>query len=230
MASSKTITVFGQKIKTKTMVLFDQEIVISEMVMVAKKEIIPNKDNPRHIKSEKFEKLTKSIKEAPWMFTLRPVITDEDGIILGGNMRYRAAVKAGLKEIPVQVAPGLSDQEKAEFIVKDNVGFGEWDFDILANEWDQELLLDWGLDLPLNEKIDKMEDGEEIEMEQSVQIEPPMEYIMIIANPNSVDWEEIKQKLKLKMVRKGGYKKGSAFDAVSIERVIHWEDFKERIK
>lgn len=202
----------------------------TETFMLDKKKIKPNKDNPRYIKSEKFETLKKSIKAAPWMLLSRPVQIDEEGIVLGGNMRYRAAVKSGLKKIPVEVMLGRTEEEKKEFIIKDNVGFGAWDWDMLANDYDHATLIDWGMDMPLNERIDEAEEGEEIELEQSVQIEPPMEYIMIIANPNSVDWEEIKGKLKLKMVRKGGYKKGSAFDAVSIERVIEWDDFKERYK
>jgi hypothetical protein len=202
----------------------------TETFMLDKKKLKPNKDNPRYIKSEKFETLKKSIKASPWMLLSRPVQIDEEGIILGGNMRYRAAIKSGLKEIPVEIMLGRTEEEKAEFIIKDNVGFGAWDYDILANNYDHATLIDWGMDMPLSEQIDEAEDGEEIEMEQSVQIEPPMEYIMIIANPNSVDWEEIKETLKLKMVRKGGYKKGSAFDAISLERVIEWEDFKERYK
>jgi len=100
----------------------------------------------------------------------------------------------------------------------------------LANEWNAEDLESWGLDVPIfDEEIDGLEDGEEIELPQSVQVEPPKEYILIMAEPNSVDWEELKETLKLKMVRRGGYKKGSAFDAVSLERVIEWTDFKNRI-
>ena len=83
--------------------------------------------------------------------------------------------------------------------------------------------------MPLNEKIDDMEDGEEIEVDQSVQIEPPQEYILIMANPNSEEWEDLKDKLKLKMVRRGGYKKGSVFDDVGIERVLTWEEIKNRL-
>ena len=85
------------------------------------------------------------------------------------------------------------------------------------------------MDFPIDEQIDKLEDEELLEFEQSVQISPPKEYILIMAEPNSVDWEDIKETLKLKMVRRGGYKEGSAFDSVGIERVIEWEDFKTRI-
>ena len=100
---------------------------------------------------------------------------------------------------------------------------------MIANEWETEKLEEWGLDVPVYDEIDNLEDGEEIELPQSVQLEPPQEYILIMAPPNSIEWEEIKDMLKLKMVRRGGYKKGSAFDAIALERVIQWSDFKNRI-
>jgi len=111
-----------------------------------------NKDNPRIIKEHKFKKLVKSIKDFPEMLDLRPIIIDENNIILGGNMRYKACVEAGLKEVPVKVAKGLTETQKKEFIVKDNVGFGEWDWSILANEWDNTKLGDWGMDVWQPEK------------------------------------------------------------------------------
>ena len=108
-----------------------------------------NPKNPRLIKDDKFKKLVKSIQEFPQMLELRPIVVDENNIILGGNMRYKACIEAGLKEIYILKAEDLTEQQKDEFIVKDNVGFGEWDWDILANEWDTEKLQDWGLDLPI---------------------------------------------------------------------------------
>jgi hypothetical protein len=99
----------------------------------------------------------------------------------------------------------------------------------LAANWDRDELDKWGVEVDWDKAVDKMEDGDEIEVEKSVQIEPPKEYILILADPNSEDWEELKQALKLKMVSRGGYKKGSAFDAVGLERVITWNDFKTRI-
>ena len=144
-------------------------------------------------------------------------------------MRLKACQEAGLKKIDVIIAEGWSEKQKKEFIIKDNVGYGEWDWNLLANVWDVDLLEDWGLDLPIDEQIEKMDEDDEIELPQSVQLEPPKEYILIMAEPNSVDWEEIKEMLKLKMVRRGGYKKGSNFDAVSLERVLWWDDFKKRI-
>jgi len=106
-----------------------------------------NEKNPRIIKEGKFKKLVKSIKEFPEMLELRPIIIDEENIILGGNMRYKACVEAGLKEVPVKVAKGLTEEQKQEFIVKDNVGFGEWDWDVLGNEWNNTKLGEWGMDV-----------------------------------------------------------------------------------
>ena len=191
-------------------------------------QVKTNPNNPRLIKDDKFKKLVRSVKEFPEMLEIRPIVVDKDNIVLGGNMRLRACQEAGLKEVHIIQADKLTEKQQREFIIKDNVGFGEWDWDDLANEWDAEELEDWGLDIPLNERIDELEEDEEIELEQSVQLEPPKEYILIMAEPNSVDWEEIKTSLKLNIVRNGGYKKGSAFDSVSIERVIEWKDFKQR--
>ena len=110
-------------------------------------ELKPNESNPRIIKEPKFKKLVKSIKDFPEMLELRPIILDEDYVILGGNMRYKACVAAGLKEVPVKIAKGLTEEQKEEFIVKDNVGFGEWNWDMLGNEWDNAKLGEWGMDV-----------------------------------------------------------------------------------
>jgi len=110
-------------------------------------ELKPNESNPRIIKEAKFKKLVKSIQDFPEMLELRPIILDENNVILGGNMRYKACVAAGLKEVPVKIAKGLTEEQKEEFIVKDNVGFGEWDWDILGNEWNNEKLGEWGMDV-----------------------------------------------------------------------------------
>jgi hypothetical protein len=111
-------------------------------------EVKTNPKNPRLIKDDKFKKLVKSIQEFPQMLELRPIVVDENNIVLGGNMRLKACKEAGLKEVFIVKADNLTEQQKDEFIVKDNVGFGEWDWDILANEWDVESLDNWGLDLP----------------------------------------------------------------------------------
>tara|TARA_R110000803_G_scaffold201473_1_gene266280 strand:+ start:2746 stop:3306 length:561 start_codon:yes stop_codon:yes gene_type:complete len=115
-------------------------------------ELKPNESNPRIIKETKFKKLVKSIKDFPEMLELRPIVVDEDMTILGGNMRYKASVEAGLKEVHVKIAKGLTEEQKQEFIVKDNVGFGEWNWDMLGNEWDNVKLGDWGMDVWQPEK------------------------------------------------------------------------------
>jgi hypothetical protein len=120
-----------------------------------------NPKNPRLIKDDKFKKLVNSIKEFPQMLELRPIVVDENNIILGGNMRHKACIEAGLKEVFIVQAKDLTEQQKDEFIVKDNVGFGEWDWDILANEWDTEKLTDWGLDLPLDVSVQELEAEED---------------------------------------------------------------------
>jgi hypothetical protein len=111
-------------------------------------EIKPNPSNPRIIKDEKFKKLVKSIQDFPQMLELRPIVIDENNIVLGGNMRLKACIEAGLTDVPVKQAKQLTEDQKKEFIVKDNVGYGEWDWDDLANNWDEQLLTEWGLDIP----------------------------------------------------------------------------------
>lgn len=111
-------------------------------------EVKNNPSNPRIIKDDKFRKLVKSIQDFPQMLELRPIVVDENNIVLGGNMRLKACKEAGLKDVYIVKAENLTEEQKQEFIVKDNVGFGEWDWDMLANEWDIEKLDEWGLDVP----------------------------------------------------------------------------------
>ena len=129
-------------------------------------EVKSNPNNPRIIKDDKFKKLVASIKELPQMLQLRPIVVNEDMIVLGGNMRLKACKEAGLKEIPIIKASELNEEQQRAFIIKDNVGFGEWDWDALANEWDAEQLEEWGLDLPadliVEEEIEVEEDDYEI--------------------------------------------------------------------
>lgn len=111
-------------------------------------EIKNNPNNPRILKDDKFAKLVKSIKEFPKMLEIRPIVVNSDMIVLGGNMRLKACKEAGLKEVPIVLADDLTEDEQKQFIIKDNVGFGEWDWEMLANEWEADLLEEWGLDLP----------------------------------------------------------------------------------
>ena len=105
-----------------------------------------NPNNPRLIKDDKFKKLVQSIKDFPEMLNIRPIVVNTDMVILGGNMRYKACKEAGLKEVPV-IITDLSEEKQREFLIKDNTSGGEWDWEVLANEWDAEQLDDWGLDL-----------------------------------------------------------------------------------
>jgi len=160
----------------------------------------PNKDNPRIIKDYKFKKLVKSIKEFPEMMELRPIIVDEDMTILGGNMRYRASIEAGLKEVTVKIAKDLSDEQKQEFIVKDNVGFGEWEWDILANEWDSKILDKWGLDIPFTEDdVEEMSNPNNIDTENifATELDRESNYI-VLKFDNDIDWIQAKTLFGLK--------------------------------
>lgn len=145
-------------------------------------EIKPNPNNPRLIKDDKFAKLVKSVKDFPEMLNIRPIVVNSDMIILGGNMRYKACKEAGLKEIPVIIAEGLTEQQQKEFLIKDNVSGGEWDWDMLANEWESEELTEWGLDVwqqpvdvdysildedDVSEQLEQMTDG----VKKAIQIE-----------------------------------------------------------
>jgi len=110
-----------------------------------------NEQNPRIIKDAKFKQLVESLTNFPKMMRLRPIIVNKDYVIIGGNMRYRACVELGMKEIPddwVRVADELTPAEEKIFVIEDNIQFGDWDWDILANEWDQQQLIDLGLDYP----------------------------------------------------------------------------------
>ena len=128
-----------------------------ELVKISK--VKPNETNPRFIKDNKFNKLVKSIKEFPEMLKLRPIVVNKDMIVLGGNMRLKACKEAGLKDVWILKADNLTEEQQKEFIVKDNVGFGEWDWDILANDWDIKELEDWGLDgFPFDKPLEAEED------------------------------------------------------------------------
>jgi len=121
-----------------------------------------NPHNPRTITEDKFRKLVKSLKEFPEMLEARPIVVDKDNIVLGGNMRLKAAREAGLTEVPIYRSEWSHDKS-SEFVIKDNVGFGEWDWDLLANEWDSYPLAEWGLDVwTPEEEVDGLTDPDEV--------------------------------------------------------------------
>jgi hypothetical protein len=110
-------------------------------------KIKSNPDNPRIIKDDKFFMLVKSIKDFPEMLDIRPIVVNKDMMVLGGNMRLKACLESGMSEVPVIVADNLTEEQQKEFLIKDNVSGGQFDWDALANTWDSELLLEWGLEV-----------------------------------------------------------------------------------
>ena len=155
-------------------------------------KIKANPNNPRIIKDDKFKKLVKSINDFPKMMALRPIVVDENFIVQGGNMRLKALQELKFKDIPdewVKQVKDLNEDEKKQFIIKDNVGFGEWDWDDLANNWDAEQLTEWGLDIPnfeiaeekeLNDLSDKIESLYRIEIICKDEMEQELTYNKLI--------------------------------------------------
>jgi len=139
-------------------------------------EIKLNPNNPRLIKDDKFLKLVQSIKDFPEMLNIRPIVVNQDMIILGGNMRYKACKEAGLKEIPIIIAD-LTEEQQREFLIKDNTSGGEWDWEVLANEWDAEKLEEWGLDVPSFE-VDEVLESEEDDFDAT----PPEDPITVLGD------------------------------------------------
>ena len=127
-------------------------------------EVKSNPNNPRQIKDDKFAKLVQSIKDFPEMLDIRPIVVNADMVVLGGNMRFKACKEAGLKEVPIIVAENLTDEQQKEFIIKDNVSGGEWDWDMLANEWEVEQLDAWGLDVPINLEVELEAEEDDFEV------------------------------------------------------------------
>jgi DNA modification methylase len=140
-------------------------------------EIKLNPNNPRLIKDDKFKKLVQSIKDFPEMLEIRPIVVNADMIILGGNMRFKACKEAGLKEVPIIIADNLTEEQQREFLIKDNTSGGEWDFEMLANEWDVEQLEEWGLDIPAFE-TDEVLEAEEDDFDAT----PPEEPITVLGD------------------------------------------------
>ena len=166
-----------------------------------------NPSNPRIIKDEKFKKLVKSIDGFPEMLEKRPIVVDEDMMVLGGNMRWKACKDAGLKEVWIDVAEGWTQEQKDEFIIKDNANFGEWDWDILANEWDSVELNEWGLDvwqLYTNTDVNMVNSGDEndewVGMPEFESKEAPLK--IVISFQTEKDREEFAELHKLQFIKK----------------------------
>jgi len=160
-----------------------------------------NSNNPRLIKDFRFKKLVNSIKEFPEMLEKRPVVVDENYIILGGNMRYRAAKELGIKKIDVIVVKDWTEEQKQEFTIKDNVGFGDWDWDLLANDWESEKLNEWGLEVWQPEKeidysiLDDVDLEKEIDtMYQQTKKSIILEYPAESFEPIKILYDKLKEK------------------------------------
>lgn len=197
-----------------------------------------NPKNPRIIKDEKFAKLVKSLQDFPEMMDKRPMIcvTDTDGKIypLGGNMRLRAIHELKFKEIPdtwVLLADEWTEEQRQEFIIKDNVGFGEWDWDALANEWDDGKLDDWGLDLPDYEDLtgkDYIDESENFDLEQAKELDFYDEFIIIKFKDES-EYLSFLSEFNIKNVQTSNMKNGKDI-RTSIKKVFDYEDLHSIIK
>tara|TARA_R110000765_G_scaffold359779_1_gene450100 strand:- start:536 stop:1123 length:588 start_codon:yes stop_codon:yes gene_type:complete len=186
-------------------------------------KIKQNPDNPRTITKADFEKLKRQIKGFPEMMRVKPLILDPDGMILGGNQRYRACIALGWKEIPTETV-SWSEIQKQQFIIQDNTHAGVWDYDLLANRFDAENLIEWGVDVPvLNEKAEIQEQ----EIEFSEYLDESNNYIVLTFD-NDIDWLSAQTHFKLKSVyskRQNGktWSKG-------IGRVINGANYLDDIK
>ena len=126
-----------------------------ELKTISINDIKENPSNPRTIDDSKLEKLVLSIKKFPKMLEKRPIVLNKDMIILGGNQRFKACVEAGLKEVPVIIASDFTPEEEREFMIKDNVGSGDWDWDLIVADWDKDEVQAWGVEVP-NIKTDEI--------------------------------------------------------------------------
>lgn len=135
-------------------------------------EIKPNPDNPRLIKDEKYHKLVQSLKDFPEMAEVREVVVNKDHIILGGNMRFKAMQEAGWTEIPVKIVDWSEDKQK-EFVIKDNSSFGEWDWDIIANQYELEDLNMWGVDLPNSDNFNPTDEEDQGKLDELKKLKCP---------------------------------------------------------
>ncbi len=164
------------------------------MQLINIQEVKPNQNNPRFIKDYKFKKLVKSIKEFPEMLKLRPIVVNSDMVVLGGNMRLKACKEAGLKEVWILKADELTEQQQREFIVKDNVGFGEWDWDVLGNEWNTQQLEDWGMDVLLSDddiKEINNPDNKDTENIFATELDRNSNYV-VLKFETDIDWIQAK--------------------------------------
>ncbi len=177
----------------------------AEMMKLSK--IKGNEKNPRVVKDQKFKSLVESIQKFPEMLKLRPIVVNEDMVILGGNQRWKACQEAGLKEVPVLIANGLSKDQQDEFVIKDNVSSGEWDWKLINGEWDTDLLTDWGVDvikfgnLDMLETVNKGEETDEWVGMPEFEAKDPT-FKIVVHFENEKDREEFAEKYDMKFTKK----------------------------
>ncbi len=178
-----------------------------EFIEIEINQIKPNPDNPRIIKDKDFKKLVESIKTAPWMLKIKPIVIDENMIILGGNQRWRACQSAKMKTIPVVKASSLTEEQKVEFIYKDNLHSGQWDWDAVANNMEPDKLDDWGFKVPQfgnNDILDKVNESDETDewvgMPEFEHKEAPLK--IVVSFQTEEDREEFAEIHKLQFIKK----------------------------
>ena len=184
-----------------------------------------NPNNPRIIKNDKYKKLVQSIKDFPQMLEKRPIIVDENMMILGGNMRWKASRDAGLKDVWIDITEGWTEEQKKEFVVKDNVNYGEWDWDIVANEWESGKLKEWGVDLPVLDERLEVINGEQPEIEITSEILEEHNYLVFTFD-NQLDWQVVKEIFDIKTV----YKLNKKMERKGVGRVRKGTELIEKLK
>jgi len=195
-------------------------------------------DNPRTITREDLGRLAGRIKEDPTFFDNRPCLvnfTDGQYLCYAGFQRAHAAAKVlKWKEVPCMIESDVPTDVMRKRAILDNTHDGKWDADVLSGwEFEMDELREMGVpEFVFGDggKIEQMEDGDELELDQAIQLKPPREYVVIICNDSNDEWGELQKKLNLQPVRRGGYKKGSAFDSVGTQRVVTAEEFLKLIK
>jgi hypothetical protein len=196
-------------------------------------ELKANKENPRTVSKEKFSKLKKSITNFPKMLKLRPIVIDDNNTVLGGNMRLKALKSLGIKETWCIKASDLNEEEKEEFIIKDNVGFGDWNFDILANNFEITKLEEFGIDLWFNkDDITEMKnpDNNETENKFATELDSESNYI-VLKFSKDIDWIQAKTlfNLQTEVAQRANGKKwsqgiGRVIDGVNAIKIIKNEN------
>lgn len=186
-------------------------------------EVKPNPDNPRICKDDKFKKLVASIQSFPQMLEIRPIVVNDQMIVLGGNMRLKACKEAGLKTVTIIDASDLTEEQQREFIIKDNVGFGEWDWEDLANSWDIDKLTEWGLDIPNIDEIKETNDiPDQGQLEFSDELLLEHNYIVLYFD-NPLDWEVAKNLYGIEDVK--SKESAEACQKIGLGRVVNGKKF-----